>query len=217
MIHLYGLSYRLEEYIMDSIIDIYCEAGEDIHFTVIDNKSENSKSIRENLLYAKAMGFINRVVCMKGNSRGNALIDIVRLYPPDNSEDFFVITDLDLQLPCGLEWASKLRDCKKAGANIAGFDLSLKNYVPPNTGHDKAGIGWWLMMLDTKKFFELPKDVAYTDSFLIQQLGPLHRAKGELYHLTWDSWRDYPEYWEMKQKGIPWNTYETNEIEEIFE
>lgn len=218
MIHVYGLSYLLGGYIERSIIDISCNASEPIHFTIIDNKSESSDSIRQ---FAKGMiikGFSSRLVGMKYNSRGNALIDIVRQFPPDDSEDFFVITDLDLHIPKDLDWIKELRACRAAGANIAGFDISLENYVPPNRGHTPGvGIGWWLMLLGKKKFFELPKDVAYTDSYLINELGPLHIGKGELYHLTFDAWKDYPDYFALKEKGIPWNKRDENEIEEVYE
>lgn len=219
MIHVYGLSYLLHNYIRETINTIQFSASEKIHLTVVDNKSDESPAIRQmcRKFVDSSNRHVDRLVGMRHNSRGNALIDVVRMFPPDKSEDFFVITDLDLRVPDTLDWIKELRTCRANGANIAGFDISLENYVPPNRGHDKAGIGWWLMLLDTKRFFELPKDVAYTDSYLINQLGPLHRGKGELYHLTWDAWKDYPDYFAMKEKGIPWSRRDNNEIEEIYE
>lgn len=214
MIHVYGLSYYLSYYIEASIRSIVINASEPIYLTVVDNKSSNSEFLRSRLI---SYGWCNRVIGMKDNSRGNALIDMVREYPPDDSEDFFVITDLDILVSDSCDWIKELRECRAKGANIAGFNLSLENYVPPNRGHDTTGIGWWLMLLDKNKFFNLPKGVAYTDHYLIGQLGPLHRAKSHLYHQTWDVWKDYPEYWDLKEKGVPWHEYKSNQIEEIYE
>lgn len=217
MIHVYGLSYYTTSYIIESINCIYGTSSEPIYLTVVDNKSENSDEIRTLVRKGSQVKGVNRLIGMKGNSRGNALIDVVRQFPPDDSEDFFVITDLDLRFPSNMCWAKELRDCRAKGANIAGFNLSKENYVWPNRGHDDVGIGWWMMLLDKKRFFELPKNVAYTDHYLISQLGPLYRASRPLYHLNWDCWKDYPEYFALKDKGIPWNERTENEIEEIYE
>lgn len=216
MIRLYGLAYYCDSYIKKSIESIYSNLDEDIEFIVVENKSKNSPQIKKDLQNFLDSGKIQKAYLMSDNSRGNALIDIVRLDPPTDPEDFFMITDLDLAIPVA-PIISNTRKKIKEGYGITGLSLSTINYGPPNRGFDENGFGWWMLGLNKTNFFNLPKNTALTDSYLIANMGKSFKFFNECYHYSWDVWRDYPEYWEGKNIGIPWNVYMTNSIEEILE
>lgn len=217
MVRVYGLAYYCDAYIKKSIESITSDLDEKVELIVVENKSKNSDTIRKDLQSLGDSGLIKKAYLMEGNSRGNALIDIVKLDPLTDSESFFMITDLDLKLPKGNIIADS-RKYLNSGYGVTGLGLDLSNYVPPNTGHtDSLGFGWWMMGIDKNRFNLLPKDIAYTDSYLISNLLPAIKLSYRCYHYSWDVWKDYPEYWQIKQAGVDWSTYTNNTIEDVLE
>lgn len=216
MIKVFGLAYYCQDYIAKSISSIVDNVDEQIELIVVENKSPHSKIIRESLKQFNRCGFISKAYCMMGNSRGNCLIDIARSELDGYNEDFFIITDLDILVPkCNL--ISKTREAISQGYNVTGLSLSTINYTPPNSGFvDGPGFGWWMMGIKTSEFLKIPEGVACTDSFILNYLKSFKKFPDKCYHYGWDIWKDYPEYWTDKARGIDWNTYTDNTIEEII-
>jgi len=224
MIHVYGLGWRMPEYIKKSTESILKNASEPINFTIIDNLSHKSTEIIDWAKNMKAEGKINNIVSLKENILGLGYIVGYEALPPDDSEDFFVFTDLDLIVPDGLDWIAETRKAREdKKIIITGFGLGLSNYTDtPNYGHnpdpDGHAMGMWLMGINRKIFDAHYSSPWFTDGTLTNTLkkhGTNFRIRKDLYHLGWDLWRDDIEYWEMKKKGVNWNITKKCEYEEI--
>lgn len=111
-------------------------------------------------------------------------------------------------MPHGHVWGHQVAQVlsqKSRTHGVVGFGLDNVNYVPPNSGHcDGSNFGVWLMsfrMADTQKLNSMP--TAFTDGYILRHLQPCGRLYNtNLLHLTWDAWRDFPEYWEKKNVGF---------------
>jgi hypothetical protein len=215
MIHVYGVCWRVPQYVQRTVDSLCRNASEDFRLVVVDNKSIRSRDIATWAERAVERGSVDLFLGLEDNIRGNALRTGYELSPPDDSEDFFMFTDLDLVVPDGLDWIAETRRMQADPALVAsGFSLSLENYVPPNSGHspDVHGhaMGTWLMGLKRAAYERhFSDELPLVDHVLLNALaahGRIERSRRELYHLGWDLHRDDPEYWQLKLAGIPWNT-----------
>ena len=217
MIHVYGVCWRMCDYVRRTVESLRRTASEPFHLVVVDNHSVNSPAIAAWAEGAVAAGEVDLFLGLEGNIYGNALRTGYELAPPDASEPFFIFTDLDLEVPAGLDWIGETRRMHSdAALAVSGFSLSLENYVPPNSGHDPDpnghAMGVWLLgirrgLYDT----HFPPETPLVDHLLLNALGRhgrIERSRREVYHLGWDLPRDDPEYWQMKLAGIPWSTNE---------
>ena len=204
MIYVYGILYRDLEYAKKSIQSIKEFASEPIHFTVIDSRSYRSSEITKYFKNEIKEGNIDKFLAFKQNVKGEGLTQAYKAFPPDDSEDFFVFTDLDVTVD--FDWIAELRNNQ---AIVRGFSLSLINYVEPNGGHNPDfGFGTWLMGINRWAFENSYLDkFPYVDSLLLHTLqdhGLILRSPKELYHLGWDLWKDYPNSFDEKKKGTNW-------------
>lgn len=222
MIHVYGVCWRLPSYAQRTVDSLRRTASEDFRLVVVDNKSTNSAAIAAWADREVARGGIDLFLGLEANIRGNALRTGYELSPPDDSEDFFMFTDLDVVVPDGLDWIAETRRMQADPAlAVSGFSLSLENYVPPNSGHDPDphghAMGVWLMALKRELYEQrFPDELPLVDHVLLNTLrahGRIERSRRELYHLGWDIHRDDPEYWQLKLAGIPWNLNERCAVE----
>lgn len=214
MIHLYGISYRCPNYLVQSLDSILANTSEELCITVVDSLSHRSAEIRE--IGAKYVddGKIKRFISCNQNCKGFGLKWAYENYPPEG--DFFIFTDLDLVLTDHL-WLDKLKD-KMEHVSLSAARLSLVNAGPPNGGHraDDQGFGFWLMGVK-RRFYDLHA-MTNTNSTqdchlltLAGQFGGYAKYDTELYHLGWDLWRDDPDYFNEKARGINWLNRTHNE------
>jgi hypothetical protein len=216
MIHVYGLCYRILDYAKKTVDSLRETASEDFHLTCVEGKSCNSEKFlnwgNESLKNKK----IQRFITSSTNCRGYGFHWAIKNFKPDNSEDFFILTDLDLLIPKNVDWIKEIRKKMKENA-ICGFTLSNKNYVYPNyKWHKNRNIeeklfGCWLMSLNTKIFLNIYEkyDVSLRDSDIIRRMskhGKRDIINSELYHLGWDAWKDDKDYWEDKKNKNNWNS-----------
>ena len=222
MITVYGVGWRVPQYIRRTVESLRANASEDFRLVVVDNKSVNSDAIAAWADTQVERGAIDLFLGLEDNIRGNALRTGYELSPPDQSENFFMFTDLDLVVPDGLDWIGETRRMQSdPGLVVSGFSLSLENYVPPNSGHDPDphghAMGVWLLGLKGDVYEQhFPDDLPLVDHVLLNTLsrrGRIERSRRELYHLGWDLHRDDPEYWQMKLAGIPWTNNERCAVE----
>lgn len=213
MIHVYGVCYRMPDYVRRTVESLRRNASEPFRLIVADNRS-----VRSDAIAAWARGALERrdlhaFLGLEENIVGNALRTAYELYPPDDSEPLFVFTDLDLVVPDGLDWIAETRRMHAdPGLAVSGFSLSLENYVPPNSGHDPDphghAMGVWLLGIRRRLYDEhFPDELPLVDSVLLNTLakhGRIERSRHALYHLGWDLHRDDPEYWQMKLAGVSW-------------
>lgn len=213
MIHVYGVGWRVPQYLARTVESLRRTASEPFKLIVADNRSVNSEAIAEWGARGIEDGSIDAFLGLEENIRGNALRTAYELFPPDTSESFFVFTDLDLVVPDDLDWIAETRRMQSDPRLVAsGFSLSLENYVPPNAGHDPDvnghAMGVWLMGLKREPYERhFPDELPLVDHVLLNTLGRhgrIERSRRTLYHLGWDLHRDDPEYWALKQQGIPW-------------
>ncbi len=222
MINMYGLSYLMPTYLEKSLNSMIDNASEEVCFTVIDNKTKNSDlnfSIVKPLVDS---GKVKRYIQLTQNDMLNGFNRSFALFPPDDSEKFFIFTELDLIVK-GFDWIQETRRMQET-ANLSGFKLSQENYVPPNQGHVEDGIsvGFWLMGLNTQKFYQVMNQSngwnhPVQDHRLRSLMGTKARSDKELYHLGWDIWKDDPEYFDRKLKGIDWSRRTCSPLEFVYE
>lgn len=214
MIHIYGLCYRILEYAQKTVDNLRETASEDFHLTCVEAKSCNSEQFlswgKEYLKNKK----IQRFITSSTNCRGYGLKWAVENFNPDNSEDFFILTDLDILVPKNVDWIKEIKQKMKENV-ISGFTLSNENYVSPNYGwYENANIsnklfGIWLMAVKTNTFIKIYKDIDINliDMNIISnmcQYGQRDIIDSKLYHLGWDSWKDDKLYWEHKTTKNDW-------------
>ena len=231
MINVYGLCYRILEYADKTVDSLRKNASENFNLICIESKSCNSNKFLEWGKNSLKENKINKFITSSTNCRGDGLRWAIENIPPDTSEDFIIITDLDLILPPNTDWIKETRIKMKKNV-ICGFTLSNENYTPPNWGWyeekliEKKLFGNWLMGLKIIPFFETLKELKnekkqIEDHIIINKMckyGTKDIIDKKLYHLGWDSWKDDPEYWKDKQKNFPqsWQTnkdeYDTDEI-----
>lgn len=206
MISVYAIGYRRLEYIKATIESLRKTASEPFRLVCIDALSSRSQEIRE---YLKDVADV--VIGSSGNCRGYGLTWAFENILPESSEGFSVITDLDV-IP-DFDWLKALRASYNTEHILTGFGLKTENYVSPNSGFDLNGFGSWLMGVDSNIYKEYCKKYKFhLDSQVIQ----FFQSKGrilkydnpKLYHLGWDLWKDDPEYWQEKLKGIDWTKNE---------
>jgi hypothetical protein len=216
MIHVYGLCYRILEYAKKTVNNLRETASEDFHLTCVEGKSCNSEEFlswgNESLKNKK----IQRFITSSTNCRGYGLKWAIENFKPDSSEDFFILTDLDILVPKNVDWIKKIREKMKENV-ISGFTLSNENYVYPNSKwNEKQNIseklfGVWLMSVNTKIFLNIyeKNNVNLIDSDIIRKMsnhGKRDIIDSKLYHLGWDSWKDDKNYWEDKKNKNNWNS-----------
>lgn len=225
MIHLFGICWRRLDYVQKSLDSFIKTASEPVSITVADNKSENSKEIIEYLQSLLKEKKIARILEFEENMTGYAYARMLKDFPPDDSETFFLATDFDLVVPDGCDWIKIIRDAWKAEPNMAlsGCTLDMVNYVPPNWGYggDSDSFGLWCMAIHREKFFKYFNFNGPFYDFLVRQLMGVCGVTQKLldirfYHLGWDIWKDDEEYWKIKvgtpgephwsMKGRPANT-----------
>lgn len=200
---IYGITYRVPKYAELSIDSIVKNASQEIEFTVVDSLSGKSPEIRDRILKPRVdSGKISRALFPNTNCRGYGLVESFYRFPPKD-EDFFIFTDLDLIVPEGCDWISKVREAMKE-YKLCGFSLSRENYVPPNGGHLEVGFGYWLMGIRTDFFMEYcPRGENLLDTEWRGAAGPSsYQIPDRLYHLGWDLYKDDPAYFEEKRKRI---------------
>lgn len=224
-VSVYGLSYQMPEYISKSLPSMLANLHEEVCFTVVDNKTENSAEIFSIVKPFIDSGKVKRYVQLAGNDKLNAFNRVFALYPPDESETFFVFTELDL-IVGEFDWVRETRLMQKS-AILSGFKLGISNYVPPNGGHidDGISVGFWLMGLNTKAFKNMmdrhnlwkhPVQDYKVRGFMSQQ-GKQARSNKELYHLGWDLWKDDEAYFARKVAGVKWHEVSNSPIEFVYE
>lgn len=226
MIHVYTLSYLLTDYIKQSLTSILDNASEPICLTIVDNKSDKSEELFNFIKPLIDKGQVKRYIQLKENVQIMALNQALLLYPPDNSESFFMLTELDIVVK-QFDWITETRKMMKDGYILSGFRLSLENYVLPNGGHldDGVSCGFWLMALKTNLFKKwIPLDTALMDNkvrWVMMSFGKMKQNQNTVLHLAWNAHLDYPEYFEKKKRlgngTEKWNKYNTSEIEFIYE
>lgn len=213
MIKLYGLTYRVPQYAEKSIESILKNASEPIDFTVVDNLSSGSEKIRAYLRQLVSEKRISRALLMNCNAIGWGLVQAIQDFPPDDSETFFCVTDLDLVVPEGCDWVKTIRKAHEGGAKLTGCTLDISNYVnTPNHGYggDEDGFGIWLQGINKESFFKhytLGQNLI--DSSMIAAIrnsgGSVQKLLDiRLYHLAWDLWKDDPEYFQFKKINPGW-------------
>ena len=214
MIYVYGLCYRMLDYAKKTVDSLRETASEDFYLTCVEGKSCNSeKFLNWGKQYLENKK-IQRFITSSTNCRGYGLKWAIENFKPDNSEDFFILTDLDLLVPKNVDWIKEAREKMKDNV-ISGFTLSNENYVYPNSGWCentnilKKIFGVWIMSVKTKKFLEVYENQNHVliDTHVIAymcQYGKRDIINSKLYHLGWDAWKDDKLYWQDKLKKNNW-------------
>jgi len=225
MIHIYGLCYRILKYPDETIKRLRETASEDFHLTCIESRSCNSDKFFEWGMECLKNKKIQRFITSSTNSRGYGFNWSIKNFPPDNSEDFFIITDLDLLVPKDFDWIKEIREKMKENV-ICGFTLSNENYISPNSGwHEKYVkkhklFGMWLTSVKTLCFMEILSKTSCNiqDVILIKDMekyGKRDIIDKKLYHFGWDSYKDDPDYWKDK-KPLAWQQKsDKNDLDKI--
>lgn len=230
MISLFGLTYRRPEYLVKSLDSIIRTASEPLEITVIDSHSHRSPEILEILQSYLEQSKIKRYISCKKNCRGYGFQWAFKNFTPKHSLTF--LTDLDVIVPSygeglvgGSDWISATKRVHGFGGfsvALTSFPLDPVNYVPPNSGHLDSydGLSYWLMGIDTTIYHNYVinnpnADLLTLDSNLVSffrrfttvkrmDQDPSTRSFIKLYHQAWDLWKDDPDYWSDKVKGINW-------------
>lgn len=231
MIYVYGLCYRILEYAEKTISNLKNNASENFNLICVEAKSCNSNKFFEWGKKCLKEKKINKFITSSTNCKGDGIRWAIENIPSDDSEDFIIITDLDLLIPKNIDWIKEIR--KKMENNvICGFSLSNENYTPPNWGWYEDFVlknkmfGTWLMGIKKQPLLKCLENFKKTntqieDSKLIKEIcnyGTRDIIDKKLYHLGWDVWKDDPEYWKDKHKNFPhsWqknkDEYDTDEF-----
>lgn len=216
-IAIYGVAYRMPQYFERSIESIIKNASEPLNFTVIDSHSVRSAEMLEIGKRFLAEGKIQRFLAFKENVRGFGMFKALRDFPPDDSEDFFMLTDLDLIVPDNTDWINLTRSAMQT-REVSGYRLGLTNYNLPNAGHtDDGTFGNWLMSIQ-KGFLEreFPTRHNIQDYEIIVRARSRVQIKVDLYHQSWDLPADDPEYFAEK-KHTNWMSHPPNMEYEVYE
>ncbi len=195
MIHAYFISYRNYNYVKKSLDSILESASEKIIVNVAHNPDYMMMNsghflIKEMLEEYVDSGKIERALIFANNNIGWSLVQAMRDFPPDDSEKFFVMSDLDLVVPSGCDWIKEIRQAYAAGGVLTGFGLDLSNHLDPNDGHSELSFGNWIMAPNTKlyqKHFGYDRNTI--DSQIVNtfaSLGTVYKLNTRLIHLAWD-------------------------------
>lgn len=211
----YGLCWRPFNYAKQSFTSIRKALPAGAQMVIVHNPSaEETHTFLPWFQELIATRQAQAVVLMQENCLGNAQLFAQNAVPPRASDQYVVLTDLDLLVPEACDWPKRaVTAIQQQGGGVVAFDLQLKNYVSPNRGHVEDGheFGIWLMSFD-KATLRAAGGVPYVDSKIIQRVRkkgfPTQRIRDatcKLYHMGWDIWKDHPDLWEMKNKGFKWN------------
>lgn len=199
MIHLYGVGFRNFSYVRKSLESLLNNASEPIILTVVDNPDNLPNSgtiqIRAYLTEQVNKGRIKRALFMNQNTIGWGLVQAIKDFPPDDSEPFFCMTDLDLVVDDGCDWIKQIRQVREIKQAVyTGCTLYMRNFVPPNQGYrgDEDDFGLWLVSADTKLYSRyVGFDTNTIDGHLIKifkDLGHVEKILDiRLYHMAWDN------------------------------
>jgi hypothetical protein len=229
MIHVYGLCYRILDYAKKTVDNLRETASEDFNLTCVEGKSCNSESFLNWGKQCLENKKIQRFITSSTNCRGYGLSWAIKNFKPDDSEDFFILTDLDVLVPKNIDWIKEVREKMKNNV-ISGFTLNNENYVYPNSGwneHEnisKKLFSLIIMSVKTKYYFKIYEKslVNLIDSEIISSMssyGKRDLIDSKLYHLGWDAWKDDSVYWENKKNKNNWNLkkdYDDTDEEPIF-
>ena len=216
MISLYCITHELLEYAsmsLKSILSVVDSSKLDV--TVIDAKSCRSDEIS---VWGRKLvdnGRINRFVSASENCKGEGLVWAFENFPP--SGKFCVFTDLDLLVD--FDW---LADTEASffeyyPYEVTGYSLKTDNYVKPNYGFVENGFGTWLMGCEVDFYRNYLKNYStHIDGQVLNTANCWWKSTKTLYHSGWDAWKDYPEYWERRKKGVDWEK-RTNSLYTIYE
>ena len=225
MITVYGLCYRILDYAQKTVDQLRETASENFNLICVESKSCNSEKFLSWALKELDNKKIQMFIASSTNCRGYGLKWAVENFPPNNSEDFFVLTDLDILVSKNVDWIKEIR--KKMEKNvICGFTLSNENYVYPNSGWNENQnissklFGVWLMAVKTNVFTKIYKDIDINliDMNIISnmcQYGQRDIIDSKLYHLGWNSWKDDESYWNDKITKNNWHS--RKDIHETYE
>lgn len=217
MITLYGLSFRNFPYVRKSIESLINNASEPFRFVVSDNPSDwpnsGTSQIRSFLSEMVNKGNLDKVLLFNNNNIGWSLVQAYKDFPPDDSESFFCMTDLDLAVDDGCDWIKEIRTAHdERGAVLTGCTLHMRNMVPPNWGYsgDSDGFGMWLMGIN-KSIFDKhhTSNINVIDSrmrVIFSDHGPVEKLLSiRLYHMAWDNHLYDLEYAKYKRElGSSW-------------
>jgi hypothetical protein len=213
------------EYAKKTINNLRETASEDFHLTCIEGRSCNSKKFLNSGNKWLKNKKIQRFITSSTNCRGYGIGWAIQNFKPDNSEDFCILTDLDILVPKNIDWIKKIREKMKDNV-ICGFTLSNENYIHPNYGWneneniEKKLFGIWLMSVKTKYFLDIyeNKNMNLIDSDIIISMckyGKRDIIDDKLYHLGWDAWKDDKGYWNHKITENDWDSRkDPNEFDE---
>jgi hypothetical protein len=227
MITVYGLCYRILDYAQKTVDRLRETASEDFNFVCIESKSCNSEKFLPWALQELKNKKIQRFLACTTNCRLYGFRYAIENFPPDDSEDFFVMTELDVLVPKNVDWIKEIRN-KMQNNVISGFTLSNENYVKPNAGWDEKSniknkqFGVWLMGIKKDIFLKGLNTLngELTDVKIVSFMsknGEKDIIDQKLYHLGWDSWKDDPDYWDYKLKTMDrWQTKKCKSEESII-
>lgn len=206
MIHVYAMTYWAEDYAKKSIASLKAHTQYPFRLTVVENKSPKDLS--------HLRGETDCWIQLETNAWETSLKLAYMIDPPRG--DIIVFTDLDLLIPDGVDWVEEvIKRLSYPEVGLVAFDLDTINYVPPNHGQLMSSqylarydafaepSGMWLATVrraEADRFMETC--VVSLDSFLMRSVSMHLRVPVPLYHLGWDTWKDYPEYFEKKQVRI---------------
>jgi len=213
MIHVYALCYWILPYAQTTIDNMLENASEPLNITVVEGRSHNSSHFLDWAKDYLNQGKIQRFIRADQNCKGSGLLYAFDNYPPDNSEDFCIFTDLDLLVPKGCDWIGQTRQAMKVGA-VSGFQLSSENYVSPNWGwhENEQSFGNWHMGIKINAVKSYPRQLSFQDHLMIghaMNYGPRIQIKTRIYHQGWDAWKTDPKYWEAKLANMDWQSGST--------
>ena len=194
MIHLYGISFRNFDFVRKSLDSIIDNASEPLCITVAHNPdnlpNSGNEAIQDYLGDLVCEGEVKRALIFKDNNIGWSLVQAMKDFPPDDSEDFFIMTDLDVVVPDGHDYLREIRQAKAAGAVLSGYSLDLSNHDDPDDGFVDSGFGNWLMAPNTRlyqKYFGYEQntlDTQIINTFV--QHGLVLQLRTRLYHMAWN-------------------------------
>src|SRR5271166_6753883 len=111
MIHLYGSLYYYFDYAVRSLASIQEYASEPIKIHVFDVKSPNSGKSIDYFSTLVEAGTIDEFFAYEDNVKGWGYLPLLKECPADDTEDFFVFTDLDVMVD--FDWIKETRRLQK--------------------------------------------------------------------------------------------------------
>jgi hypothetical protein len=216
----YGVFYRFLSIFEEAIASLRRHTDIDLRVFVGENASEESATNQEVLKRYVDDGAIDGYVLFKENIYGSAFEHMYRqVFPPGDSEDVVVFTDLDMTIPPSeAGWLRRMLETFQAHAEVLALslDFDLANWnretasghsVPDkNSWSRRYGIyrinsGIWYLAL-RRSFVEeyLDGKNVFGDRLLFDYMRRMYRTPvfGRLpiacHHLSWDVHRTAPDY-----------------------